>query len=143
MTNLFLLIKTPEELKKVLRRGAKPKNSSLKVSSNIHKSNSVSALPSSVDWRTKLNLTIRDQAGCGSCWTFSAVYEIESFNILKNGKTSDLSEQNLVDCVYSSDGCEGGWMEDAYNYIIKNNGINTEAAYPYKSGSTQTVSFKL
>ncbi|KAM0071437.1 putative fruit bromelain [Helianthus debilis subsp. tardiflorus] len=28
-------------------------------------------------------------------------------------------------------GCEGGYMEDGFEFIIKNKGINTEAGYPY------------
>jgi cathepsin L len=27
--------------------------------------------------------------------------------------------------------CTGGFMENAYEYIIKNEGINTNEAYPY------------
>ena len=53
-----------------------------------------------------------------------------------------LSEQNLVDCVYpGSSGCGGGWMGDAFDYIQSNNGIDTEASYPY-IGYDQGCSFK-
>ncbi len=42
--------------------------------------------------------------------------EIESYYAKANNQLIDLSEQNLVDCTYSSDGCQGGWMTDAYEY---------------------------
>ena len=45
-----------------------------------------------------------------------------------------LSEQNLLDCIstINTNGCYGGWMGDAFDYIKTNNGINTENSYPYQ-----------
>ena len=42
-----------------------------------------------------------------------------------------LSEQNLVDCVYSYDGCNSGWMHEAWDYIYKNKGVDTSSSYLY------------
>ena len=42
-----------------------------------------------------------------------------------------LSEQNLVDCVYSYDGCNSGWMHEAWDYIYKNKGVNLRMVYQY------------
>jgi len=42
-----------------------------------------------------------------------------------------LSEQELVDCDTVDQGCDGGLMEDGFEFIIKNGGITSEANYPY------------
>nr|KYP68548.1 Thiol protease SEN102 family [Cajanus cajan] len=95
----------------------------------------VTAVPASLDWRKKGAVTpIKDQGECGSCWAFSAVAATEGITKLSTGKLVSLSEQELVDCDTKGvdQGCEGGLMDDAFKFILKNKGLTTESIYPYK-----------
>ncbi|XP_038680852.1 ervatamin-B [Tripterygium wilfordii] len=92
-------------------------------------------LPATVDWRNNGAVTpIKNQGNCGSCWAFSAVATVEAITKIKTGKLLSLSEQELVDCdaVQGNQGCQGGYMEKAFEFIKRNGGLTTEDNYPYK-----------
>ncbi|XP_031104317.1 senescence-specific cysteine protease SAG39-like [Ipomoea triloba] len=94
----------------------------------------VSDVPASMDWRKKGAVTpVKDQGQCGSCWAFSAIGATEGITQLTTKKLISLSEQELVDCDVKGEdqGCEGGYMEDAFKFILKNKGIALESTYPY------------
>ncbi|GAA0160487.1 cysteine protease [Lithospermum erythrorhizon] len=95
----------------------------------------VSAIPTSMDWRSKGAVTpIKDQGQCGCCWAFSTVAATEGINQLTTGKLVSLSEQELVDCDTGGEdqGCGGGLMDYGFNFIVKNHGLTTESNYPYQ-----------
>lgn len=95
-------------------------------------------LPKSLDWREKGAVTpVKDQGSCGACWSFSATGAMEGINKIVTGSLISLSEQELVDCDRSfNSGCDGGLMDYAYEFVIKNHGIDTEEDYPYQAKAT-------
>eukprot|EP01134_Creolimax_fragrantissima_P001833 CFRG1833T1 len=93
-------------------------------------------LPTTVDWRrTGCVSPVKDQGACGSCWAFSAAQTIESHWFLTTGQPVQLSEQQLVDCIwdkkYGSSGCDGGDETMAMQYVKDAGGIVREGQYVY------------
>uniref|UniRef100_A0A6C0DSI7 Peptidase C1A papain C-terminal domain-containing protein n=1 Tax=viral metagenome TaxID=1070528 RepID=A0A6C0DSI7_9ZZZZ len=117
------------------------KNDSPKRSSLFYYMNS-DEVPPSVDWVNSGAVTpVKDQGQCGSCWSFSTTGALEGIYSIVNKKLVSFSEQQLVDCDIlrnggKDHGCNGGLMDNAFSWIGKNDGLCSEADYPYVSGTT-------
>ncbi|CAK9148145.1 unnamed protein product [Ilex paraguariensis] len=74
------------------------------------------------------------------CWSFSAVAAMEGITQLTTGKLVSLSEQELVDCDVRSDdqGCQGGLLDTAFQFIKQNKGLTTKSNYPYTGRTCNT-----
>lgn len=93
----------------------------------------------SKDWRKQNAVSeVKNQGACGSCWAFSTTGSLESAYAIKNQQITEFSESELVDCSakYGNDGCDGGIMAQAFDYI-KDNQIALESDYPYQPVTRQ------
>ncbi|KAG6774667.1 hypothetical protein POTOM_022029 [Populus tomentosa] len=102
---------------------------------NLEITGVVGDIPASIDWRNKGAVTsVKDQGSCGACWSFSATGAIEGINKIVTGSLVSLSEQELIECDKSyNDGCGGGLMDYAFQFVMNNHGIDTEEDYPYRA----------
>ena len=91
-------------------------------------------LPTSVDWVTAGAVTkVKNQGQCEASWAFSATGAIEGAWKIAGHKLTSLSEQQLIDCSAEegNNGCYGGIMIMAFEYVIINGGITSESEYPF------------
>jgi len=92
----------------------------------------------SVDWSVDNGgiavSSIADQGSCGSCWAFSTVGAYEGAFAIRYNEAVNFSEQMLVSCDEGDNGCAGGWLPDAFDYVSANS-LCYESDFPYVSGN--------
>ena len=85
---------------------------------------------------------IKNQGSCGSCWTFAATAALEGEMYFKNSKQGvSLSEQEYMECATSRNGCNGGWMEDCYDYTQRSGRIAPTSAVPYTGKDSRRCNY--
>jgi C1A family cysteine protease len=85
--------------------------------------------------------SIRNQGGCGSCWSFAAMASLESWLLTTPLETWDLSENNLKECHGFDWGpCEGGNSFLATAYFARRSGPVSESDDPYRAYNTGCTS---
>ncbi|KAL0974319.1 hypothetical protein UPYG_G00218770 [Umbra pygmaea] len=91
-------------------------------------------LPARFDWRDKEVVgPVQNQQACGGCWAFSVVGIIQSAHARAGHPWEQLSVQQVLDCSYQNQGCNGGittralrWLNQTKVKLVK------QSEYPYK-----------
>ena len=77
---------------------------------------SLHALPDAMDWREYSVVgPVRKQLDCNSCWAFSAAGSMEYW-LKRKQPQAEINVQNIIDCTPHTFGCDGGLMENAFQY---------------------------
>ena len=129
---------TADEFKQYYNLGIKKPNLRVNAEFTHAPPADMSSVPTSADWSAAGAVTpVKNQGQCGSCWTFSTTGALEGAYYLKTKNLVSFSEQQLVSCDTQGQdqGCNGGWMDDAFTYVKSNGGLPTEQDYPYTSGT--------
>jgi C1A family cysteine protease len=101
-----------------------------------------------IDWRARGAVTgVKNQQQCGGCWSFSTTGNIEGQWFLAGNPLTSLSEQELLSCdtTGGNNGCDGGLMDYAFQWLINSQQgtIVTASSYPFVSGDGAVPSCSL
>ena len=102
-------------------------------------------LPISFDWRDSGNVTsVKNQASCGTCWTFGTTSVLESAVLIHEGAEYNFSEQSVALCVdrswtYLYDGtddpCNAGGNSFKASEVFIRKGSVLESCNPYNGSA--------
>jgi cathepsin L len=85
------------------------------------------------DWRSKGAVTpVKNEGDCFVSWAFGSTALVEGYHAITTGMLLSLSEQQMIDCDSGSNACSGGGNPiESLKNMIGQNGLQTEASYPY------------
>ena len=86
-----------------------------------------------IDWSSKFGREPIYQGFCKASWAIVTSEALDIAYQVQTGQKEHFSAQQLLDCTpgLSQDGCKGGTIQKAFNYILKQNGLAKEKDYLY------------
>ncbi|CAK6968300.1 cathepsin O [Scomber scombrus] len=71
---------------------------------------------------------------CGSCWAFSVVGAVQSVHAIGGSQLEQLSVQQVLDCSFQNEGCNGGSPVRALNWLKQTRiKVVPQSEYSYKA----------
>ncbi len=64
---------------------------------------------------------------------FGAIEQVESDFKRQHGILYELSPEQLVSCSFQNCGCDGGWLDQAFEYVKSSRGLVLNTDYTYSS----------
>ncbi|XP_075831070.1 cathepsin W isoform X1 [Microtus pennsylvanicus] len=112
--------RVPERIPKMVKKAGSEKSGGL--------------VPPSCDWRKATNIisSIKNQESCRCCWAMAAADNIEALWRIKHNQLVEVSVQELLDCDRCGNGCQGGFVWDAYVTVLNNSGLASKKDYPFQ-----------
>jgi hypothetical protein len=96
--------------------------------------------PNSVDWRNSGAVTsIRAQGECGACWAITAVETVESAHFISSGTLYNLAETEIITCDTTCEMCNGGWPQNAFEWVMEYGGLPLQKNLPYDGSYLYTL----
>jgi len=91
-------------------------------------------MPTNFDWRELGAVSsVKNQAYCGACWSFTTAEDIEGAHYLATGELNSLSVQQMIACSTENYGCGGGYPFVAMQYVEHMGGLAHWSDWPYKN----------
>lgn len=109
---------TPTEYKNLLCLFAKKSQIPISEYDKLRKKSAKP--PESFDWRDQgAANTIKDQGQCGSGYAFVFIASSETCNFISTRSMLSFSELNIIDCSIFCHGCNGGYPQDVFSYVMQ------------------------
>lgn len=83
--------------------------------------------------------SVHSQGSCGACWAITATETIEAVNFITTGVLRDLAETEVIICEDSCQMCDGGWPQNAYDYVEEHGGLPAESSSSYDGSFLMTL----
>lgn len=103
----------------------------------VHTPGTIKDVPPAMNWNEAgMTTPVKNQGHCGSCWAFSTAAMVESYLARDEGILTELSVEQLVDCVENPNecggqgGCHGATVNLALEYLM-DVGYLSQWSYPY------------